>query len=506
MTLLRKKIVSNIDTYLKSSGETNILAKVLLREHLKSTAGPQKEVHRGFHNVKITQNRRWSLVALEQEIANQKFSSAGSVNNINNHVAVEEDPEDEIGRIAGWAVSFDKLLQDKGGLAVFSDFLKQEYSEENIIFWRTCESFKKITDSDKRKAKAKDIFMKHISVKASDPINIEYPTRQDVEKQLDNPNTNMFDVPQQEIFKLMKQDSYPRFIKSELYKMYLMREMEGKSLDLPKDRFQDSSVKEKKEDKKKSSKNKEEKEEKDKEKRRRSLLPWRQKNSKQNLKATSESDLKKSKNDKATGSLSSSTKEREVNNNIQRKPVPGPGIDLSTMRKEVQANTKEVKGGTLDKEEDESNFKFCRVIIPDGSTTVVCAKPGQSIRSVLGKLCDKRGLSIAAVDPLDLSDDISTLGSKEVMIERRVLFRMDLPNRKSIGVKAKPNRSIRDVFKPILNKYGFKLDAINVQLSGKPGLVDVEAEVSSIDNQRVVITTRDESGTKKFYMVIVCFL
>ena len=50
------------------------------------------------------------------------------------------------------------------------------------------------------------------------------------------------------------------------------------------------------------------------------------------------------------------------------------------------------------------------------------------------------------------------------MIERRVLFRMDLPNRKSIGVKAKPNRTIRDVFKPILNKYGFKLDNIFVQL------------------------------------------
>lgn len=50
-----------------------------------------------------------------------------------------------------------------------------------------------------RKAKAKDIFMKHISVKASDPINIEYPTRQDVEKQLDSPNTSMFDVPQQEV-------------------------------------------------------------------------------------------------------------------------------------------------------------------------------------------------------------------------------------------------------------------------------------------------------------------
>lgn len=39
--------------------------------------------------------------------------------------------------------------------------------------------------------------------------------------------------------------------------------------------------------------------------------------------------------------------------------------------------------------------------------------------------------------------------------------------------------------------------------SGKPGLVDVEAEVSSIDNQRVVVTTRDESGTYKFLLLFV---
>lgn len=66
----------------------------------------------------------------------------------------------------------------------------------------------------------------------------------------------------------MKQDSYPRFIKSELYKMYLMREMEGKRLNLPSDDF-DGGQKDKKDDKNKSKTD-------SKEKRRRSLLPWRQ--------------------------------------------------------------------------------------------------------------------------------------------------------------------------------------------------------------------------------------
>ncbi|XP_056005277.1 regulator of G-protein signaling 12-like isoform X4 [Ostrea edulis] len=443
-----------------------------------------------------------SLIALEHDHQAQRISSAGSVNNINSHNSDDDEDlkEEEIGRVAGWAVNFEKLLKDGAGLIVFTEFLKKEFSQENIIFWKAVEQYKKVVEADKRKVKAKEIFSKHVSVKATDPINIEQSARQQVEKQLDNPSSGTFDRPQQEIFKLMKQDSYPRFIKSEMYKVYLMREMEGKPLQLPKVEGEEHAGKGKK-DKKKSK----EADDKDKEKRRRSLLPlpWSKKNSKQSLKATSETDLKKQSKEKEKMSVSSSSITKEVNNNMtsQRKPASGPGIDLSTMRKEVQANTKETKDkdGT-----EEKNLKFCRVILPDGSTTVVCTKPGQNVRTVLGRLCEKRGLSIAAVDvfllgsdkPLDLGEDISSLGSKEVMIERRVLFRMDLPHRKSIGVKAKPNRTVRDVFKPILNKYGFKLDSITVQLSGQTGYVDIDEQVSTIDNQRVVIATVENSGSQ----------
>ncbi|XP_021378648.1 regulator of G-protein signaling 12-like isoform X2 [Mizuhopecten yessoensis] len=471
---------------ISSPAETNrkydVETKRKSREKERTTVDDSGERWAKPHNIRHRKMSRLqqplshsheSLVAIEQEVLSQRLSTASSANNINDHLDEDEKEEEEIGRIAGWAVGFEKMLGDVGGLAVFTEFLKKEFSEENIIFWRICEQYKSVCDNDKRKVKAKDIFAKHISVKASDPVNIDHVARQQVEKQLDHPNIHTFDKPQQEIFKLMKQDSYPRFLKSELYKTYLMREMGGEPLGLPKDDFQGIlGAKELKEEKKKAAKNKDTE---DKEKRRRSLLPWRQKSSKNNLKTTSDSDLKK--NSSKTASSTTTQKESEVNNNT-----------TSTQKKSKEA-----------KEADDS-VKFCRVILPDGSTTVVCAKPGQRIRSVLGKLCDKRSLSIAAVDvfllgsdkPLDLSEDISTLGSREVMIERRVLFRMDLPNRKSIGVKAKPNRSIRDVFKPILNKYGFKLDNICVQLSGQPGTVDIDAQVSSIDNQRVLIKHLEE--------------
>lgn len=82
----------------------------------------------------------------------------------------------------------------------------------------------------------------------------------------------------------MKQDSYPRFIKSELYKVYLMREMEGKPLQLPKSEEEEQTGKGKK-DKKKSKDR--EAEEKDKEKRRRSLLPLPWNKSRPNLPSNS---------------------------------------------------------------------------------------------------------------------------------------------------------------------------------------------------------------------------
>lgn len=49
----------------------------------------------------------------------QKLTSANSVNSIVNHVAKTIEQE-QVGRVAAWAVSFDKLLKDPVGNAVFT--------------------------------------------------------------------------------------------------------------------------------------------------------------------------------------------------------------------------------------------------------------------------------------------------------------------------------------------------------------------------------------------------
>ncbi|XP_070209927.1 regulator of G-protein signaling 12-like isoform X2 [Littorina saxatilis] len=336
-----------------------------------------------------------------------KLVGANSVNSIvatTHNTALEE----EVGRVAGWAVGFPRLLADPVGRSIFTEFLKKEFSEENIVFWTAVDAYKQITDEETRGTRAREIFSTHLGVQASDPVNVDSKARQLAELYLDSPTLSMFDVAQQQIFQLMRTDSYSRFLKSDLYKGHLMREMEGHNLLHPSIVSSKSA-----QDAKKKGKGKE-----NDEKRRRSLLPWRQ-NKKSNVKE---------------GKGKEGKKDKEVNNNSKK--GPGPGIDLSTMRKEV-FNPKE---------------------------------------------------------PLDLEEDISTLGSKEVVIERRVLFRLDLPNHKSIGVKAKPNRSIRDVFKPILNKYGHRIDTCGVQLSGLSEFLDLDIPVSDLDNQRVIVIANAENA------------
>jgi len=50
------------------------------------------------------------------------------------------------------------------GRKVFRDFLRCEYSEENILFWLACEELKKETNPDVVEEKARFIYEDYISI------------------------------------------------------------------------------------------------------------------------------------------------------------------------------------------------------------------------------------------------------------------------------------------------------------------------------------------------------
>ncbi|XP_043094400.1 regulator of G-protein signaling 3-like isoform X2 [Puntigrus tetrazona] len=116
-----------------------------------------------------------------------------------------------------WGESLDKLLIHKYGLAAFRAFLRTEFSEENLDFWLACEDYKKIKSQSKMASKAKKIFAEFIAIQSCKEVNLDSYTREHTKENLQNIDRSCFDLAQRRIYGLMEKDSYPRFLRSELY-------------------------------------------------------------------------------------------------------------------------------------------------------------------------------------------------------------------------------------------------------------------------------------------------
>ncbi|XP_029285661.1 regulator of G-protein signaling 8-like isoform X2 [Cottoperca gobio] len=120
-----------------------------------------------------------------------------------------------------WSQSLERLLESKYGLATFRNFLKSEYSDENIEFWLTCEDYKKIKSSFRMSSRAKKIYEQYIKAESPKEINIDYHTREQIKRNVKTPTMHCFDDAQKMVYGLMERDSYPRFLRSDIYRTLL---------------------------------------------------------------------------------------------------------------------------------------------------------------------------------------------------------------------------------------------------------------------------------------------
>lgn len=77
-----------------------------------------------------------------------------------------------IEEVRSWAESFDRLMKCENGRKIFQDFLRCEYSEENILFWTACEELKAEKDAKSIATKARDIYEDYISILSSKEVRI----------------------------------------------------------------------------------------------------------------------------------------------------------------------------------------------------------------------------------------------------------------------------------------------------------------------------------------------
>ncbi|XP_065165681.1 regulator of G-protein signaling rgs-2 [Atheta coriaria] len=144
---------------------------------------------------------------------------------------IDGDPPPSLEEIRSWGRSFDKLMRSSAGRKVFREFLKCEYSEENILFWLACEELKKETSPEAIEEKARIIYEDFISILSPREVSLDSRVREIVNRNMVEPIPATFDEAQLQIYTLMHRDSYPRFVNSSMYKSLVQQAGGGDAAD-----------------------------------------------------------------------------------------------------------------------------------------------------------------------------------------------------------------------------------------------------------------------------------
>ncbi|KRT86723.1 hypothetical protein AMK59_2231, partial [Oryctes borbonicus] len=396
-------------------------------------------------------------------------------NNNDEHKQNDEEP-------ASWATSFEKLLECNIGLHAFAEFLKKEFSAENIYFWTACERFKQLAPSQEKRNEAERIYQQHLCVGAAEAVNVDSQARQFAEISLREASNGTFELAQKQIFNLMKFDSYPRFLKSDVYKQCLSGNMNGLEIDSsllthPVSANTPSKLK-------KSLSNAEDR-------RRKSLLPWYRKN---RTKSKDRGEIEYGKKSDSTETVSGSGGDKA--NDVHSSKSSLTSLDFATQDP--------VKG--LDEK-----GPLCRVVMPSSGctgTTIVRIKESETIQQLIDRLLEKRGLTFSTYDivtdnkmkDIDLGESSMKLNGCTVYVEHKVSFKLDLPNRKIINIKSKPTKVLIDVVRQILLRYNYKIEDVVVTLDGN--LVDMEQLVTSVESHKLSVQLK-ECEAKHMAAVVV---
>ncbi|XP_046142954.1 regulator of G-protein signaling loco isoform X2 [Osmia bicornis bicornis] len=402
--------------------------------------------------------------------------------------------------IHAWANGFEKLLEDPKGLQTFAEFLKKEFSHENIYFWAACERYKDTKDIVTRRKLANQIYQRHLSNTAAEPVNVDsHATGQITQDLLCEAPSDLFVQAQKQVFNLMKFDSYPRFLRSDLYRRCIET---GSSVigaeDCDLNLTSSPSVKLKKSHS-------------DAEDRcRKSILPWNRKNrSKSKDRGESEYNKTPSRNETIYKSFTTMKREAEGNNNDDSISISSSRSSLASWDLALRQSFHKHSLSSYEGQSNETKevrakcTGLCRVILPDGSTTVVPTSQTESIKDVVTRLLDKRALRYSNYDVLILATDetietkypSSVLAGQEVEVVPTKVLKVDLPSRRVITVIAHKGRTLKEVLRPLLNKYGFNLDTVTVWSENRcicPDILAVDAPA------RLILTnTKDEDPQKE---------
>ncbi|XP_031713938.1 regulator of G-protein signaling 14 isoform X2 [Anarrhichthys ocellatus] len=391
-------------------------------------------------------------------------------------------PGGEAGPASGvlsWAVSFEKLLEDPYGVRQFTSFLMSEVSAENILFWQACEKFRKIKASalDELKTAARSIYNTYLSDSAPYSVNIDDTAKME-EKDLEQATPDMFNKAQAQIFKLMKMDSYRRFVRSPLYQSCTLGGVGGKLVPqlstepVCMGSWEDVSTRS---PNKKLDSN--------------SLPGGKTASVKQGQKRGSWGD---------SSNNPDSVSQKESHVSVKS----SSSVELGSLYRQMEngrlsPRPPEQGGGGGSRIGVEGGY--CCVYLPDGSASLAPTRSGHLIKDMLASLCEKRGFPLKDVviylhgkdkQPLSLDQDCSVLRDQQVSLELRVTFALEIAfTGKTVGIMVKSSKTLQDALSAMLHKHHVKPQEALVTMAGSDEPLNMTGSVFRLANKTLRLDT-----------------
>ena len=83
-------------------------------------------------------------------------------------------PKPTLDDARSWTISFERVMKSAAGRGSFREFLRTEFSEENMMFWLTCEELKKETNKTVVEEKVRQIYEDFISILSPKEVREEH--------------------------------------------------------------------------------------------------------------------------------------------------------------------------------------------------------------------------------------------------------------------------------------------------------------------------------------------
>ncbi|KAL5473124.1 hypothetical protein EMCRGX_G027570 [Ephydatia muelleri] len=125
-----------------------------------------------------------------------------------------ENPSEQ--QVRKWGCSLLDLLNDVTGRYRFEVFCKKTFCIENVRFWQACRDLKTLPLVAVN-GSVKLIYDEFLERGASSEVNVGASVASDIAHDLATPSRFSFQSAQEQIFSLMQNDIYPRFLKSSDY-------------------------------------------------------------------------------------------------------------------------------------------------------------------------------------------------------------------------------------------------------------------------------------------------